>query len=82
MFLRRGLAHRTCHSESAGMNCFALSPDTASQLPHFSSPDLVSKYAVVERLNYAYYLHHGRPSFAFGTFLVQELIKSKTPKQL
>ncbi|XP_055480029.1 spatacsin [Psammomys obesus] len=56
--------------------------DTASQLPHFSSPDLVSKYAVVERLNYAYYLHHGRPSFAFGTFLVQELLKSKTPKQL
>ncbi|XP_052039379.1 spatacsin isoform X2 [Apodemus sylvaticus] len=56
--------------------------DTASQLPHFSSPDLVNKYAVVERLNYTYYLHHGRPSFAFGTFLVQELIKSKTPKQL
>ncbi|XP_040083385.1 spatacsin isoform X2 [Oryx dammah] len=56
--------------------------DAASQLPHFSSPDLVSKYAVVERLNYAYYLRHGRPSFAFGTFLVQELTKSKTPKQL
>ncbi|XP_059114916.1 spatacsin [Peromyscus eremicus] len=56
--------------------------DTASHLPHFSSPHLVSKYAIVERLNYAYYLHHGRPSFAFGTFLVQELIKSKTPKQL
>ncbi|KAF4017726.1 hypothetical protein G4228_008887 [Cervus hanglu yarkandensis] len=56
--------------------------DAASQLPHFSSPDLVNKYAVVERLNFAYYLHHGRPSFAFGTFLVQELTKSKTPKQL
>ncbi|XFF81322.1 hypothetical protein AB1E18_007541 [Capra hircus] len=56
--------------------------DAASQLPHFSSPDLVGKYAVVERLNYAYYLRHGRPSFAFGTFLVQELTKSKTPKQL
>ncbi|XP_028622694.1 spatacsin isoform X2 [Grammomys surdaster] len=56
--------------------------DTASQPPHFSSPDLVNKYAIVERLNYAYYLHHGRPSFAFGTFLIQELIKIKTPKQL
>nr|XP_037865856.1 spatacsin isoform X3 [Chlorocebus sabaeus] len=56
--------------------------DAWSHLPHFSSPDLVNKYAVVERLNFAYYLHHGRPSFAFGTFLVQELIKSKTPKQL
>ncbi|XP_015991677.2 spatacsin isoform X1 [Rousettus aegyptiacus] len=56
--------------------------DAWSHLPHFSSPDLVNKYAIVERLNFAYYLHHGRPSFAFGTFLVQELTKSKTPKQL
>ncbi|XP_045380253.2 spatacsin isoform X3 [Camelus bactrianus] len=56
--------------------------DVASQLPHFSSPDLVNKYAIAERLNFAYYLHHGRPSFAFGTFLVQELTKSKNPKQL
>ncbi|XP_036299435.1 spatacsin isoform X3 [Pipistrellus kuhlii] len=56
--------------------------DVSSHLPHFSSPDLVNKYAIVERLNFAYYLYHGRPSFAFGTFLVQELIKSKTPKQL
>uniref|UniRef100_A0A8C5P045 SPG11, spatacsin vesicle trafficking associated n=1 Tax=Jaculus jaculus TaxID=51337 RepID=A0A8C5P045_JACJA len=56
--------------------------DASSQLPHFSSPDLVNNYAIVEHLNFAYYLHHGRPSFAFGTFLVQELIKSKTSKQL
>ncbi|KAM7158209.1 spatacsin isoform 2-T2 [Molossus nigricans] len=56
--------------------------DVLSHLPHFSSPDLVNKYAVVERLNFAYYLYHGRPSFAFGTFLVQELTKSKTPKHL
>ncbi|XP_060030535.1 spatacsin isoform X2 [Erinaceus europaeus] len=56
--------------------------DAASSLPHFSSPELVNKYAIVEHLNFAYYLHHGRPSFAFGTFLVQELTKSKTPKQL
>lgn len=53
-----------------------------SHLPHFSSPDLVNKYAIVERLNFVYYLHHGRPSFAFGTFLIQELSKSKSPKQL
>eukprot|EP00071_Canis_lupus_P018325 XP_013964965.1 spatacsin isoform X2 [Canis lupus familiaris] len=56
--------------------------DAVSHLPHFSSPDLVNKYAIMERLNFAYYLQHGRPSFAFGTFLVQELTKSKTPKQL
>ncbi|XP_006883263.1 PREDICTED: spatacsin [Elephantulus edwardii] len=56
--------------------------DASCDLPHFSRPDLVNKYAIVERLSFAYYLHHGRPSFAFGTFLVQELTKSKTPKQL
>ncbi|XP_007933423.1 spatacsin [Orycteropus afer afer] len=56
--------------------------DASGDLPHFARPDLVNKYAVVERLSFAYYLHHGRPSCAFGTFLVQELTKSKTPKQL
>uniref|UniRef100_A0A8C3IRR4 SPG11 vesicle trafficking associated, spatacsin n=1 Tax=Chrysemys picta bellii TaxID=8478 RepID=A0A8C3IRR4_CHRPI len=56
--------------------------DISSDLPHFSSPDLVNKYAIMERLDFSYYLHHGRPSFAFGTFLVQQLAKSKSPKQL
>ncbi|XP_074145608.1 spatacsin [Sminthopsis crassicaudata] len=56
--------------------------DTSSDLLHFSSSDLVNKYAIMERLNFAYYLRHGRPSFAFGTFLIQELAKSKSPKQL
>ncbi|XP_051484841.1 spatacsin [Apus apus] len=62
-------------------NTLALS-DASSDFPHFSSPDLVNKYAVTERLDFLYYLHHGRPSFAFGTFLVQQLLKSKSPKQL
>jgi len=56
--------------------------DASSDFPHFSSPELVNKYAVMERLDFLYYLHHGRPSFAFGTFLVQQLAKSKSPKQL
>ncbi|XP_010215631.1 PREDICTED: spatacsin [Tinamus guttatus] len=58
------------------------SSDTSSDFPHFSSPELVNKYAIMERLDFLYYLHHGRPSFAFGTFLVQQLVKSKSPKQL
>ncbi|NWS74279.1 SPTCS protein, partial [Crotophaga sulcirostris] len=62
-------------------NTLAVS-DASSDFPHFSSPELVNKYAVVERLDFLYYLHHGRPSFAFGTFLVQQLVKSKSPKQL
>ncbi|NXN39089.1 SPTCS protein, partial [Rhinoptilus africanus] len=62
-------------------NTLAVS-DASSNFPHFSSPELVNKYAIMERLDYLYYLQHGRPSFAFGTFLVQQLIKSKSPKQL
>ncbi|XP_060116339.1 spatacsin [Heteronotia binoei] len=57
-------------------------PDAGSALPHFSCPKLINKYAVIERLDFCYYLRHERPSFAFGVFLVQQLIKSKTPKQL
>ncbi|XP_060611393.2 spatacsin [Anolis sagrei] len=57
-------------------------PDIGSDLPHFSCPALVNKYAVIERLDFSYYLCHERPSFAFGTLIVQQLAKSKTPKQL
>ncbi|CAI5792574.1 Spatacsin_C domain-containing protein [Podarcis lilfordi] len=57
-------------------------PDTCSDLPHFSSATFVNKYAVVERLDFSYFLRHERPSFAFGTFLVQQLAQNKTPKQL
>ncbi|NWH62501.1 SPTCS protein, partial [Geococcyx californianus] len=62
-------------------NTLAVS-DASNDFPHFSSPELVNKYAVMERLDFLYYLHHGRPSFAFGTFLVQQLVKSKSPKRL
>ncbi|XP_008279865.1 spatacsin [Stegastes partitus] len=44
-----------------------------SELPHFSSPHLVSRFALVENLDFLYFLRHGRPSFAFSTFLVQQL---------
>uniref|UniRef100_A0AAV2KZZ4 Spatacsin C-terminal domain-containing protein n=1 Tax=Knipowitschia caucasica TaxID=637954 RepID=A0AAV2KZZ4_KNICA len=44
-----------------------------SELPHFSSPALVSKFALVENLDFLYFLRHGRPSVAYATFLVQHL---------
>ncbi|XP_062357390.1 spatacsin isoform X2 [Cinclus cinclus] len=62
-------------------NTLAMS-DAWSELPHFSSPELVSSHAVQERLDFLFYLHHGRPAFAFGTFLGQQLARSKTPRQL
>ncbi|XP_059495149.1 spatacsin isoform X2 [Stegostoma tigrinum] len=56
--------------------------DLSNDLPHFSRPDLVNKYAITERLDFSYYLRHGQPSFAFATFLVQQLAKSNSLKQL
>uniref|UniRef100_A0A3Q3QXR4 Spatacsin C-terminal domain-containing protein n=1 Tax=Monopterus albus TaxID=43700 RepID=A0A3Q3QXR4_MONAL len=43
-----------------------------SELPHFSSPHLVNRFALVENLDFLYYLRHGRPSFAYATFLIQQ----------
>uniref|UniRef100_A0A8C5JPC0 SPG11 vesicle trafficking associated, spatacsin n=1 Tax=Junco hyemalis TaxID=40217 RepID=A0A8C5JPC0_JUNHY len=62
-------------------NTLAVS-DAWSQLPHFSSPALVSRHAVQERLHFLFYLRHGRPAFAFGTFLGQQLARSKAPRLL
>ena len=47
--------------------------ETSSELPHFSSPHLVSQFALIEKLDFLYYLRHGRPSSAYGTSLVQNL---------
>ncbi|NXI21221.1 SPTCS protein, partial [Sterrhoptilus dennistouni] len=62
-------------------NTLAVS-DAWSDLPHFSSPGLVSRHAVLERLDFLFYLLHARPAFAFGTFLGQQLARSKTPRLL
>uniref|UniRef100_A0AAQ4R0Y5 SPG11 vesicle trafficking associated, spatacsin n=1 Tax=Gasterosteus aculeatus aculeatus TaxID=481459 RepID=A0AAQ4R0Y5_GASAC len=50
-----------------------LNSTETSELPHFSSPPLVGRFALVENLDFLYYLSHGRPSFAFATFLVRQL---------
>ncbi|XP_051739851.1 spatacsin isoform X1 [Ctenopharyngodon idella] len=56
------------------------STETSSELPHFSSPHLVSKFAVVENLDFLYYLRHGRPAFAFGVFLTQHFVNCSNVK--
>ncbi|KAG7215185.1 hypothetical protein INR49_022719 [Caranx melampygus] len=60
----------------------ALNPTETSELPHFSSPHLVSRFALVENLDFLYYLRHGRPSFAFATFLLQQLSSGANVKLL
>ncbi|XP_054633322.1 spatacsin [Dunckerocampus dactyliophorus] len=52
----------------------SLNSSETTELPHFSSPQLVDSFALVDNLDYLYYVQHGRPSFAFATFLLQELI--------
>lgn len=42
-------------------------------MPHFSNNLLVSQHAHVEKLTYSYYLRHGRPSFAFVSFIGEKL---------
>nr|XP_061780996.1 spatacsin [Nerophis lumbriciformis] len=52
----------------------SLNSSKTTELPHFSSPQLVDSFALVDNLDYLYYVQHGRPSFALATFLLQQLI--------
>ncbi len=53
-------------------NCCCFS-DTSCDMPHFSYDLLVSQHAHVEKLTFSYYLRHGRPSFAFVSFVGEKL---------
>ncbi|XP_059916690.1 spatacsin isoform X3 [Gadus macrocephalus] len=48
----------------------------SSEPPHFSSPLLVSRWALVERMDFLYFLRHSRPSYAYASFLLHELAGS------
>ena len=50
--------------------CFS---DTSFDMPHFSNDLLVSQHGHVEKLTFSYYLRHGRPSFAFVSFIGEKL---------
>ncbi|XP_063053178.1 spatacsin isoform X2 [Engraulis encrasicolus] len=56
--------------------------DMTPDLPHFSTPYLVNKYALLENLDFLHHLRHGRPSFAYGTFLVQHLANVNDEKPI
>ena len=52
------------------------------EVPHFSSPALMEKYALTEHLNYVYYLRRGQPSFAYANFVAAKLLgHSNTTKR-
>ncbi|KAK7503511.1 hypothetical protein BaRGS_00005050 [Batillaria attramentaria] len=54
------------------------SEDGMKSLPYFSHSDLVSHFAHTAKLNFTYYLRHGRPSYAFLSFLSEELDQKTT----
>ncbi|XP_072167354.1 spatacsin-like [Diadema setosum] len=47
--------------------------DTASEMPYFSDPRLIQRYAYTEAFSFTYYLKQGRPSFAYITFITSLL---------
>ncbi|XP_069136705.1 LOW QUALITY PROTEIN: spatacsin-like [Argopecten irradians] len=47
--------------------------ESLRHLPHFSMSELVNRYAYTERIRYTYYLRQGRPSFAFASFLAEQV---------
>nr|XP_054756524.1 spatacsin-like [Lytechinus pictus] len=47
--------------------------DTTSEMPYFSDPILIERYAYTEAFSYTYYLRQGRPSFAYVTFITSLL---------
>jgi len=52
------------------------------ELPHFSCPALIERFAFVEHLSYLYYLRRGQPSFALANFVAAKLIgHSNTAKR-
>ena len=56
---------------------FSVTDSPGGDMPHFSNELLVSQRAHVENLTFSYYLRHGRPSFAFVSF-VSERLKDAT----
>ncbi|XP_073798479.1 spatacsin isoform X2 [Danio rerio] len=54
-------------------NSVSASSEASSEPPHFSSSHLVSNFAIVENLDFLYFLRHGRPAFAYAVYLTQHL---------
>nr|XP_047133665.1 spatacsin isoform X1 [Hydra vulgaris] len=61
-------------------NKLALKEEVLLELPHFSHPLLVSKYAQVIKLDYEYYLKEGRPMYAYLIFKKENLCEASACK--
>ncbi|CAG5132007.1 unnamed protein product, partial [Candidula unifasciata] len=62
-------------------NVFA-GEDSPSLMPHFSEPHLKSSHSRQQKLSFPYYLKHGRPIYAFLSFLSEELDKREATLSL
>ncbi|BFY97193.1 hypothetical protein BsWGS_00232 [Bradybaena similaris] len=56
--------------------------DSPNVMPHFSEPHLKSSHSRHQKLSFPYYLKHGRPIYAFLSFLSEELDKGEATLSL
>jgi spatacsin len=51
-----------------------------TDMPHFSHKALVERFGHKETLTYVYFLRHGRPSFAYASFMAKYQHRKYIPK--
>ncbi|KAH9520163.1 hypothetical protein Btru_060150 [Bulinus truncatus] len=62
-------------------NIFA-GEDSPKVMPHFSEPRLTALRTRYQKLSFPYFLKHGRPVYAFLSFLSEELDRGEAPLSL
>ena len=60
--------------------CGYLFTGVSTDMPNFSHKALVEKFGHKETLTYVYFLKHGRPSFAFTSFMAKYRHRKYIPK--
>ncbi|XP_028406945.1 spatacsin-like [Dendronephthya gigantea] len=80
------LLQGNCSFEVSGLftwqttNNLAAKGGAATDMPHFSHKPLVEKFGHKEVLTYVYFLKHGRPSFAYASFMSKYQYRKYIPR--
>lgn len=74
-----------CFTPSLGLSlgltlCGYLFTGVSTDMPNFSHMALVEKFGHKETLTYVYFLKHGRPAFAFTSFMAKYQHRKYIPK--
>ncbi|CAB4021386.1 spatacsin-like isoform X2, partial [Paramuricea clavata] len=80
------LLQGNCSFEISGLfswqstNNLAINGGVSTDMPHFSHKALVERFGHKETLTYVYFLRHGRPSFAYASFMTKYQHRKYIPK--